>query len=417
MKKYCELPFTDLRSFASGKYSICCACNNATTPPMGIQNENPMEFFQSKFMNRLRRDMIISPDEPKGLVKKVCGQCIELEKNGLKSIREPSEWYGRENTEEKWINKRDGVVDLKNKTDRTLRIKLNFYGNECNLECYMCEPFNSTRRMKVYKKLDKKYTQFIPGEFYPEKSFEDNCYLEKGRFEEISESILKYKHLISMIEVSGGEPAIMKRHLDFLRNFIESGDSKDIFLSYITNLTILSEEWISIIKEFKREEVWDGKRLDGLDMQWSCDDIEKRAEWIRYPCNWKKIVDNIYLYRKTFPNGGLRVTNCPSILSIMNVDKFYIKMLELGFKENEIMFNNILNSPSFLAPRHLPTSLKTIVNKKLKNTNLEFLLYFVNQKGDKKEFDLCIEYLDELDRQRGTSWITIFPELRGVEYE
>ena len=156
MKKFCELPFTDLRSFASGKYSICCACNDDITPMMKIHNENPMDFFQSNFMEELRRDMIISPDEPKGLVKKVCGQCIELEKNGLKSIREPSEWYGRENTEENWINKRTGVVDLKNKTDRTLRIKLNFYGNECNLECYMCEPFNSTRRMKVYKKLDKK---------------------------------------------------------------------------------------------------------------------------------------------------------------------------------------------------------------------------------------------------------------------
>jgi hypothetical protein len=86
-------------------------------------------------------------------------------------------------------------------------------------------------------------------------------------------------------------------------------------------------------------------------------------------------------------------------------------MLELGFKENEIVFNNILYSPSFLAPRHLPKPLKKIVNKKLKNTNLEFLLHFVNQEGDKKEFDLCIEYLNELDKMRDTDWTSVFPEL------
>ncbi len=48
---------------------------------------------------------------------------------------------------------------------------------------------------------------------------------------------------------------------------------------------------------------------------------------------------------------------------------------------------------------------------KLKNTNLEYLLHFVNQEGDKKEFDLCIEYLNELDKMRDTDWTSVFPEL------
>jgi hypothetical protein len=54
------------------------------------------------------------------------------------------------------------------------------------------------------------------------------------------------------------------------------------------------------------------------------------------------------------------------------------------------------------------------MNKKLKNTNLEYLLHFVNQEGDKKEFDLCIEYLNELDKMRDTDWTTVFPELYEV---
>ena len=108
MKKFCEVPFMDLRSFSTGRYGVCCAVDDYLVPDENIKDENPMTYFQSPFMNKLRYDMIKSPYSPHGSVKEICKQCIELEDAGLHSIREPSEWYNRESTEELWINRDTG---------------------------------------------------------------------------------------------------------------------------------------------------------------------------------------------------------------------------------------------------------------------------------------------------------------------
>ena len=422
MKKFCEVPFMDLRSFSTGRYGVCCAVDDYLVPDENITDENPMTYFQSPFMNKLRYDMIKSPYSPYGSVKEICKQCIDLEDAGLHSIREPSEWYNRESTEELWINRDTGELNFDKKMGRSLKIKLNFYGNQCNLECYMCEPWSSTKRMEVYKKLPKKFHQAqthydnyhgVLIKYYPEDAFKDICYVTEDRFEEISENLLKYSHLISMVEVLGGEPALMKRHLNFLQRLVDSGDAKDILLSYISNMTILSEEWISIIKEFKRKEVWNDKMIvKGITLQWSCDDIEERSDWIRYPSNWDSMVDNVKKFKEIFPDALVKVTNTPSILSVLNVDKFYEKMKFIGFDGDEdVVFNNVLLFPDYLQMKHLPNTIKEKLNDRLKGTELEFLLYYVNQERNEEEFKLCIDYLYELDRIRGTNWTTIFPEL------
>ena len=402
----------DLRSFSSGRYGICCAVDDYLVPDENITDENPMTYFQSPFMNKLRYDMIKSPYSPYGSVKEICKQCIDLEATGLHSIREPSEWYNRESTEELWINRDTGELNFDKKMGRSLKIKLNFYGNQCNLECYMCEPWSSTKRMEVYKKLPKRFHQVQKTKRYTEDAFKDICYVTEGRFEEISENLLKYSHLISMVEVLGGEPALMKRHLNFLQRLVDSGDANDILLSYISNMTILSEEWISIIKEFKRKEVWNDKVVKGITLQWSCDDIEERSDWIRYPSNWDSMVDNVKKFKEIFPDALVKVTNTPSILSVLNVDKFYEKMKFIGFDGDEdVVFNNVLLFPDYLQMKHLPNTIKEKLNNRLKGTELEFLLYYVNQERREDDFRLCIDYLYELDRIRGTNWTTVFPEL------
>jgi len=412
MKKFCEIPFMDLRSFSTGRYGVCCAVDDYLVPDENITDENPMTYFQSPFMNKLRYDMIKSPYSPYGSVKEICKQCIDLEATGLHSIREPSEWYNRESTEELWINRDTGELNFDKKMGRSLKIKLNFYGNQCNLECYMCEPWSSTKRMEVYKKLPKRFHQVQKTKRYTEDAFKDICYVTEGRFEEISENLLKYSHLISMVEILGGEPALMKRHLNFLQRLVDSGDANDILLSYISNMTILSEEWISIIKEFKRKEVWNDKVVKGITLQWSCDDIEERSDWIRYPSNWDSMVDNVKKFKEIFPDALVKVTNTPSILSVLNVDKFYEKMKFIGFDEDDdIVFNNVLLFPDFLQIKHLPNTIKEKLNNRLKGTELEFLLYYVNQERREDDFRLCIDYLYELDRIRGTNWTTVFPEL------
>ena len=402
----------DLRSFSTGRYGVCCAVDDYLVPDENITDENPMTYFQSPFMNKLRYDMIKSPYSPYGSVKEICKQCIDLEATGLHSIREPSEWYNRESTEELWINRDTGELNFDKKMGRSLKIKLNFYGNQCNLECYMCEPWSSTKRMEVYKKLPKRFHQVQKTKRYTEDAFKDICYVTEGRFEEISENLLKYSHLISMVEILGGEPALMKRHLNFLQRLVDSGDANDILLSYISNMTILSEEWISIIKEFKRKEVWNDKVVKGITLQWSCDDIEERSDWIRYPSNWDSMVDNVKKFKEIFPDALVKVTNTPSILSVLNVDKFYEKMKFIGFDgDDDIVFNNVLLFPDFLQIKHLPNTIKEKLNNRLKGTELEFLLYYVNQERREDDFRLCIDYLYELDRIRGTNWTTVFPEL------
>ena len=80
----------------------------------------------------------------------------------------------------------------------------------------------------------------------------------------------------------GGEPTIADSHHAYLNLLIENGTSKEITLSYVTNLTGLSNELIALWKNFK-----------AVHVSVSVDAYGKVNEYIRYPFKWEKIEANM----------------------------------------------------------------------------------------------------------------------------
>lgn len=87
---------------------------------------------------------------------------------------------------------------------------------------------------------------------------------------------------IRRIAFVGGEPTIADNHHAYLKLLVENGHSKEISLSYVTNLTGLSNELIALWKNFK-----------SVHISVSVDAYGKVNEYIRYPFKWEKIEANM----------------------------------------------------------------------------------------------------------------------------
>lgn len=80
----------------------------------------------------------------------------------------------------------------------------------------------------------------------------------------------------------GGEPTIADSHHAYLKLLVENGNSKEISLSYVTNLTGLSNELIALWQNFK-----------AVHVSVSVDAYGKVNEYVRYPFKWEKIEANM----------------------------------------------------------------------------------------------------------------------------
>lgn len=87
------------------------------------------------------------------------------------------------------------------------------------------------------------------------------------------------------ISFIGGEPTVSDEHAEFLRLLVTNKKSKNISISYVTNLTGISDELINLWQNFK-----------AVHVSVSIDGYEKVNEYIRYPFKWAKVESNLRTY-------------------------------------------------------------------------------------------------------------------------
>ena len=85
---------------------------------------------------------------------------------------------------------------------------------------------------------------------------------------------------VEEIYLTGGEPTIIKQQHKLLDYFIENKIAKNIKLKYNTNLTNVRKHLISRWKNFQK-----------VQLNCSIDAVGDLNKYIRYPSDWKKIVD------------------------------------------------------------------------------------------------------------------------------
>ncbi|WP_417335325.1 twitch domain-containing radical SAM protein [Halobacteriovorax marinus] len=187
---------------------------------------------------------------------------------------------------------------FKNNTDDGLYYVDITFENFCNLSCFTCKPIYSDKIEREFNTLNIPYERNGLGA--------NNFNLQ---FESTKAQILDSLQNNSLIVISGGEPALSKNVLNFIKELSNLNIAKTATLRIFSNLTI-SAKWIyPYIKKFKR-----------VEFIISIDAIESRAEYIRYPSKWSKIDNNFKeLVKETQGYYNFEI-NVHSVLSILNFD-------------------------------------------------------------------------------------------------
>lgn len=266
---YCPFPWLHFSAHTDGTMRICC--NTITNDGGRIykddgskwmlsQIENPLEYYNSEQLKKIRRDMMsgVRPD--------ICRGCFMVEDAGGPSVRTT-------------VNKTYPIEQVLDNTDKesgalkNLNIKsLDFsWGNKCNLKCKMCHPNASDQLIDEFKTLNiiKDTNQYL------------NINLEWG-FEKLKSVFEKIIDHVEEILVTGGEPMVNNEFYQFCLFLIERDVAKNITLKFHTNLTITPSKFFNIWKHFKC-----------IRPNISIDAIGPLYEYVRYPGKWDIVAANI----------------------------------------------------------------------------------------------------------------------------
>jgi glutamate-1-semialdehyde 2,1-aminomutase len=227
--------------------------------------------------------------------------------------------------------------------------------------------------------------------------------------------------------MTGGEPTIIKRNLDYIQRIIETGHSKNIDLIFTTNATNVNKDFLKVVKDF-----------NNVHFSVSIDGTGDLANYIRFPSNWEKVKENLYTIGQN--NVGIALNTTVQWLNMTRLDEMF-KFVEEYIASNPKQFAGVwfqlVQHPRYLDPMFAPRFMKekaiadiesylktsTILNddkfsniahgefaRSLKQTK-EFL---ENNIDNTKHVDEFIMRMNTLDRLRSQKLIDVLPELKQL---
>lgn len=438
---FCVLPWLHLATRPNGDMRICCVANASGADtgdytvglvkmedgkPANFEHDLPTEAFNNEYMRSVR-NLMLSGEAPAS-----CKKCYDEEARGISSKRiwETATWMHEGVDLQELINETasDGSVPYKL---QYLDLRL---GHTCNLKCIMCSPHDSSMWVPEHKKvfpifqspLLKKQMDWNASEF-------NNYWHENPAFwEQVYDQIPNIKQLY----FAGGEPLLIKEHKLFLEEIIRQGYADQITLRYNSNGILVNDEIIEIWKHFKK-----------VKYAISIDGMGERVEYIRYPTDWKVVEENLWKLENTPDNITTSIAFAVQILNIKHVPDFIKWKVTSGFKKLNLDKNvagqtlggglvsvHLVWIPTWFSLRVLPKKDKEEVRKlfdELKQwlwdnytqddefwkhnpygwKRWEGILDWMDSEDQSNLLPDFREYINIMDRQRGTNFKTTFPEL------
>ena len=364
-KSYCSMPFKEIYGDNAGKYKLCCHAKTIDWK-YNTTNTTPFKYFFSPEMEEIRNKMLAG--------KKIdaCQICYDLEKAGGESYRTDK------------YRKKYGV-DLEPKG---IGLKLRINGTFCNLGCYMCHPRNSSTRRNELKSV-------FGDPLYGYARHQTAQPIKYQEWHDSVNDIMKNIHLISYMNITGGEPLQLPAHWKLL-DTIPDEHKKHISLSYDTNLTEL---------RWKKWSIFDyvGKFKD-LRLGVSADHIKEKEAWIRYPKDVKKWESNLIEAKSL-----IKQINCSvSLLNIFDLNEIYdYNWKNFGIKTT---FVNIVRGPKFLSVRNLNQKDKDMLIKKYEDIDVGMYIRNELKLKPTNNLDDMRGYCDSLSKHRKFNWRELWHE-------
>ena len=409
---FCTAPFQMMYTSTAGELLPCSWAKEGIGP--NVQNVGITEYFLKDDMLKALRTEMLTPGSDLKLAKEVCKNCRYQEKHFGRSRRQASMKI-QSNDKNLWprirdlaeAHRKDYSFDL---AGRFLEVQVKAFGNQCNLDCYMCIPYDSSTRLQTINSADLK----------GEKIFSKHAKTKPqvattNTIDQVIDDIVNVAPHIYNLKLIGGEPLVMKKFYTLLEKIVESGHAKDIMLKYQTNMSVLEFEKIKISKFIPHFKLF--------EFTVSLDGIGKSNNYIRRRSNWEEILKNIK-HVKQYPNVDVNINGTISFLSVLR----FWEMID-WFNDNHDLFNQInwsnIRGPAKLCANALP--------KELKDKLIPFYEGFpdiqqvlkapaigassdLRDGGKKLDYQDTLDYLLMIDKKyKGTKWemnlFEVFPEL------
>ncbi|NDB79887.1 twitch domain-containing radical SAM protein, partial [archaeon] len=256
MKNLCILPWIHIEADPLGRAKPCCLYEGDLG---SLTNSSIKDVWNGNKLQQLRKDFL-EDKRPIG-----CRQCWVTDDANAESKRvRDNKRFGKRH-QSRFDSQIDNVLppvyyDLK-------------LGTVCNLKCRTCSTASSFKWEEDEIKL---YGESLNPN---SKSYwiSDNAPI----WTELTDS-LPY---IEFFDFSGGEPFLIKRHTELLKECVKKDYAKNISIHYNTNGSVMPDtHLIELWKEFK-----------DVNIMVSMDSTESRFEYMRHPAKWK-IVEKTFDY-------------------------------------------------------------------------------------------------------------------------
>jgi sulfatase maturation enzyme AslB (radical SAM superfamily) len=172
---------------------------------------------------------------------------------------------------------------------------------------------------------------------------------------------------LKKIYMTGGEPTLIKRNLEFLRRCKELGFASQIEIFFSLNLTQLEDDFLDCLHGFRKV------RING-----SIDGYGAANDYIRFPSRWKDVDSNL---RKLASLESLPLEVGTSTViqpyNILDLPKLFSYLEDVNkHSKNKLLIDSLFcTHPDFLDVQHFPAQLKEVALQQLREYRRQSALY------------------------------------------
>ena len=311
-----------------------------------------------------------------------CSPCTDLEASGKTSARQT-------------LNKLFGHLESSPSQPRVLIMKP---GNVCNLACRMCNPATSTTWYQDAHKLAVAHDGFTGTQQDYTRRFE-TIRSAFDRDNSIWETMEQWLPGLEFFDIYGGEPFLAPGLFKALTAVAKADKSSTVGLQLHTNGTVWNSDYLDTLTKYKHVKI--GISIDS--------DVASHLEYIRHPVKADVVWQNLSRYKdwaSNHPNIELYI--CVT-LTPLNI--FYFDSIDKNLNRHSLLVgHNIVYSPTEYDVRHIPVPVRKIIAEKLTHhpTLANFLMQTIP--GCDVAWPKFWKITKELDRIRGQSFESTFPE-------
>ena len=364
--KLCLLPWIHLEADSTGTARPCCMWKG---PPVGDFNtQNVDDVWHGEPMQQLR-EQFLAGDAPSS-----CDNCWSAERAGLNSKRQNDLARFAHHSNKPWEALAKPVyLDLK-------------LGNICNIKCRICSSDYSFKwredEIKLYGVA--KNTQ-DPAWVDPSASFWTN----------LADNL---DHL-EFIDLTGGEPFLVKPMWRLLEQCVEQGVAHKISLHYNTNGTILPTP--------AQRKLW--THFKWVETMFSIDGIGAKFEYLRNPARWTKVDRTLGVLQQE------AVTHTSICYTVNAYNVWDIPEFE-AYAQSEYDITpywNLLHGPAHYSIKNLPEHAKLEIATKIKKYP-SIVKYMCDTTCDSQALAQFKQHTAKLDSIRKETFALAFPELYRI---